>query len=56
MGSWLFHTKKALQMTARTIGAKTVGIQFNGLVSGQPDAALSESARKNAVALARRLL
>ncbi len=33
LGRWFFPTHKQLKMTAQTIGAKTVGTLFTGLIA-----------------------
>lgn len=56
IGRWLYHTRKQLEMTARTIGAKPVGTLFTGLIAKDPHPVLPERVRKKANALAQRLI
>jgi len=56
MGRFLYGTHRQLKMTAQTIGARSVGVCFIGLIAKQPDPALPEGAQKTIRALARRLV
>ncbi len=56
MGRWLLGTNKQLKMTARTIGAESVGTLFTGLVAGAADTRLPVRARRRAETLAKKLL
>jgi multimeric flavodoxin WrbA len=42
LGRWIFGTRKQLKMTAKTIGAETVGILFTGLIGKEPHPRISE--------------
>ncbi len=55
LGRWLYHTRRQLAMTARTIGAKPVGTLFTGLVAKQPHPRLPGKTRGKARSLAMRL-
>ncbi|MCG6867945.1 MAG: flavodoxin family protein [Gammaproteobacteria bacterium] len=56
MGHWLYGTRKQLEMTAKTIGARPVGTLFTGLVSKAPHPELSERVRSRAASLAMKLV
>ena len=56
LGRWLFGTHKQLKMTARIIGADTVGTLFTGTVAGERDYRLPQSVQEKARALAARLV
>jgi len=56
MGRWLYSTRKQLQTTAKTIGARPVGTLFTGLVSKDPHPELSERVRSRAASLAMKLV
>ena len=56
MGRWLFGTHKQLKMTAKTIGAETVGSLSTGLIAKQPLPQLPPRVRREAEQLAARLL
>lgn len=56
MGRWLYSTRKQLETTAKTIGARPVGTLFTGLVSKAPYPELSERVRSRAASLAMKLV
>ncbi len=56
LARWMFSTVKQLKMTARTIGAKPVGMLFTGLASGEPHPTLPDASRRKAEKLAKKLL
>ena len=56
LGRLVYGTHKQLKTTAHTIGAKTVGTIFTGLVAKDPHRRLSEKAQAKAKALAVKLL
>lgn len=56
LGRWIYGSRKQLRMTAKVIGADSVGIVFTGLVSKQAQPRLSENTRAKARSLATRLL
>lgn len=51
LGRFLYNTPKQLRMAAQTIGAKSVGTLFTGLISKEADAGLPERTRRKAEAL-----
>lgn len=55
-GRWVYTTHKQLKMTARTIGAETVGTQFTGLIAKQSHPGLSARVQKKAESLVTKLL
>ncbi|MGI9238449.1 MAG: flavodoxin family protein [Woeseiaceae bacterium] len=55
MGRWIFQSAKQLNMTAKVIGANSVGTLFTGLIAGEPDTRLPERMRRKALALASKL-
>jgi multimeric flavodoxin WrbA len=55
MGRLLYQTNKQLKMTARLIGADSVGTLFTGLISSDAEARLPKRMRFRAVALANKL-
>lgn len=55
-GRWVYHTRNQLRMTAKTIGARPVGLLFTGLVSKQPHPGLSDRVRARAASLAVKLV
>ncbi len=56
MGRFLFSTHKQLKMTAKTVGADTVGTLFTGLVSNEPHHKISHSVEKKAKQLVTKLM
>ena len=56
LGRLVFGTHKQLKTTAHTIGAKTVGTLFTGLVAKDPHHRLTEKVQAKAKALAVKLL
>ena len=56
LGRWTYDTEKQLKMTAQTIGAKSVGTLFTGLIAGDAGARLPERAHRRAEALAKKLM
>jgi multimeric flavodoxin WrbA len=56
MGRWFYNTTRQLRMTAKVIGADTVGVLFTGLVSKQQHPKLSDKTRAKAKSLAARLV
>ena len=56
MGRWLFGSVKQLKMTAKVIGADTVGTLFAGLIAVEPDAKYPQRMRHKAAVLARKLV
>lgn len=55
MGRWLFDTHKQLQKTARTIGARTVGSVFTGLIAREAHPELPDSVIRKINRLAEKL-
>ena len=55
-GRWIFGTHKQLEMTAKTIGANTVGILSIGLVANESHQQLSERVQRKAKSLAIKLV
>lgn len=55
MGRWFFQSAKQLKMTAKVIGANSVGILFTGLIAGEPDTRLPRRMRRKALSLASKL-
>lgn len=45
LGRWLFGTDKQLKMTAKTIGAESVGILFTGMIAKEQHPKLPEGVR-----------
>ncbi|TRZ64388.1 MAG: flavodoxin family protein [Rhodocyclaceae bacterium] len=56
LGRLFYSTLKQLRMTAKSIGATTVGDVFIGLAAGQPVTRLSEGQKRRIERLTRRLL
>ena len=56
MGRLMYGTHKQLKMTAKTIGAKTVGTLFTGLISKDPKQQLSDKIQNKVQKLAVKLL
>jgi multimeric flavodoxin WrbA len=56
LGRWIYSSSKQLRMTAKVIGADTVGVLFTGLVSKQEHPRLSEKTRAKARSLAAKLV
>jgi NAD(P)H-dependent FMN reductase len=56
IGRWLFGSEKQLKMTAKTIGAKSVGTLFIGMIARDPRPELPERVRAKLKALATRLV
>ena len=56
VGRWMFGTHKQLKLTARTIGAETVGSLFTGLIAKQPQPQLTEQVQAKARELVVKLL
>ncbi len=56
LGRWLYGSPRQLGMTAKTIGARPVGLLFTGAIALSPDARLSARARRRARRLALRLI
>jgi NAD(P)H-dependent FMN reductase len=56
LGRWTNDTEKQLKMTAKTIGADSVGTLFTGLIAGDADILLPERAHRRAEALAKKLM
>jgi len=56
MGRLLFNTMKQLKMTAKTIGAESVGTLFVGLIGQQPQPTLPPAQQTRAQRLGRRLV
>ena len=56
MGRMLYGTHKQLKMTAKTIGAETVGTLFTGLISIDPKQKLPDNIKKKIKKLAVKLL
>jgi multimeric flavodoxin WrbA len=56
VGRWFFSTHKQLKTTAHTIGARTVGSVFIGLIAREQHHGLSERQQSKARALAKRLI
>lgn len=56
LGRWLYGTHSQLKMTAKTIGAETVGTIFTGMISKQPHPALPERVNSKIITLVERLV
>lgn len=56
MGRVLYSTHKQLKMTAKTLGAQTVGSLFTGLISKEPKPQLTEKIHNKIQKLAAKLL
>lgn len=56
MGRLFFHSARALRLTAKTIGARPVGMLFAGLIGGTAADRVDDATRRRAEKLARRLL
>lgn len=56
MGRWLYGSSRQLDMTAKTVGAKSVGTLFTGLASTEKHKRLTQKSVDRAHALAARLL
>lgn len=56
MGRWLYETNKQLKLTAKIIGATSVGTLFTGLIASQPDGEFPERMRFKAEVLAKKLI
>lgn len=56
LGRWLYGTHGQLKMTAKTIGAETVGTIFTGMVSKQPHAELPEKVNSKIITLVEKLV
>ena len=56
MGRLFFSTTKELKMTAKTIGADTVGTLFTGLIAQEEHSKLPDDIKKKAEKLAKKLL
>jgi len=56
LGRWFFGTNKQLKMTAKTIGAETVGTVFTGMIARQQHPKLPEGVRARIKELAGRLV
>ncbi len=56
MGRWLFGSARQLDMTAKTIGAKSVGTLFTGLAGSEKHQRLSQQSIERARKLASRLI
>jgi multimeric flavodoxin WrbA len=56
LGRWLFGTNKQLKMTAKMIGAETVGTLFTGMIAKDQQPKLPEGMRSKIKTLAGRLV
>lgn len=56
LGLWAFGTRKQLKMTAKTIGAETIGTMFTGLIAKENPPKLPAKVREKARALAAKLV
>lgn len=56
LGRWFYGSHKQLKMTAKTIGADTVGTLFSGLIAKEPHPILPEQTHAKAKTLAARLI
>lgn len=56
LGRWLYGTHSQLKMTAKTIGAETVGTIFTGMISKQPHPALPERVNSKIITLVEKLV
>jgi multimeric flavodoxin WrbA len=56
LGRWLYGTHRQLKMTAKVIGADTVGALFTGLIAKDPRPQLSPRVQAKAAALAAKLV
>lgn len=56
IGRLFFDSQKQLKMTAKTIGAETMGIVFTGLSAKTPHQDLSEKTRNKAKSIAQKLI
>lgn len=56
LGRWLYGTHSQLKMTAKTIGAETVGTIFTGMISKQPHPELPERVNSKIITLVEKLV
>ncbi len=56
LGRWIYSSARQLRMTAKVIGADTVGVLFTGQVSKQQQPHLPDRARLKAISLAAKLI
>jgi NAD(P)H-dependent FMN reductase len=56
LGRWLFSSDKQLKMTAKVLGAASVGTFFTGMIAKQPHPQLPERVRGKIAALAGKLV
>ena len=56
LGRWLYGTHSQLKMTAKTIGAETVGTIFTGMISKQPHPELPEKMNSKIITLVEKLV
>lgn len=56
LGRFFFNTPKQLNMTAKTIGADTVGVLFTGMIAKDPAPVLSQEVKHRISKLAQRLM
>jgi multimeric flavodoxin WrbA len=56
LGRWFFGTRKQLKMTAKTIGAETVGTIFTGLISKESHPKIKTRVRRKTRQLAKKLI
>jgi hypothetical protein len=56
IGRLLYTSQKQLKMTAKIIGAESVGTLFTGMISDKPQRELPQSTRQKAQAMAAKLV
>jgi len=56
LGRWLYGTHRQLKMTAKIIGAETVGTIFTGMISKQPEPELPEKVNSKIITLVEKLV
>jgi multimeric flavodoxin WrbA len=56
LGRWLYGTRKQLKMTAKTIGAETVGTIFTGLIGKESHPKVNDRVHRKTRQLAKKLI
>ena len=56
LGRWLYGTHRQLKMTAKIIGAETVGTIFTGMISKQPEPELPEKVNSKIITMVEKLV
>jgi hypothetical protein len=56
LGRWLYGTRKQLKMTAKTIGAETVGTIFTGLIGKESHPKINDRVQRKTRQLAKKLI